>query len=125
MYGFGLCFATGFLVSFCSTFLLWSGQFTTFAILYSFGNIISLLATGFLIGFASQFRKMFDSTRLVATCVFLGSLVLTFISALALQSGILTLLLCLVQYLALIWYSLSYVPFGRDAVKGCFGNLGR
>ncbi|KAI8909623.1 vesicle transport protein [Gorgonomyces haynaldii] len=123
MYGFGICFGVGFLISFLSTFLILSGQLTSFAILYSLGNIISLFATGFLIGFMSQFKKMFDQSRLVATCVFLGILVLTLISAFLIKIIILTLVLCVVQYFALLWYSISYIPFARDMVKSCLGGI--
>uniref|UniRef100_A0AC11E6V8 SFT2 domain containing 2 n=1 Tax=Ovis aries TaxID=9940 RepID=A0AC11E6V8_SHEEP len=32
----------------------------------------------------------------------------------------LALIFCILQSLALTWYSLSYIPFARDAVKKCF-----
>jgi hypothetical protein len=57
--GFGVLFVSGFFVSFLSTFLLISLKLTAFAVLYSIGNIMSLMATGFLIGFASQFKVIF------------------------------------------------------------------
>ena len=96
-YGFGICFGAGFLISFFSTFLLFSGSISAFAILYSLGNIISLTATGFLVGFLAQLKKMFDKSRVIAALVFLGSLIMTLISAFAFKSGILTLILCIVQ----------------------------
>ncbi|KAJ3323916.1 hypothetical protein HDV06_000892 [Boothiomyces sp. JEL0866] len=117
---FGVCFGAGFLISFFATFSLWTAQFGLFAVLYSIGNIISLMATGFLIGFTKQFKKMFDETRRTATIVFLSSLVITLICAFVLQIAILTLIAALVQFLALLWYSLSYIPFARDGVKGMF-----
>ena len=60
-YGFGICFTVGFLISFCSTFLLFGGNVTGFAVLYTIGNIVSLVATGFLTGFFSQFKVSFLS----------------------------------------------------------------
>ena len=39
------------------------------------GNILSLGSTGFLTGFMAQAKGMFKGTRLVATCVYLGSMV--------------------------------------------------
>jgi Got1/Sft2-like family len=96
-YGFGICFAAGFMISFFSTFLLFSGKVSAFAILYSLGNIISLIATGFLVGFVAQLTKMFDKSRVVAALVFIATLILTLISAFAFNSGILTLILCIVQ----------------------------
>lgn len=120
-YGFGICFSVGFLISFISTFLLFGGNMSGFAVLYTIGNIVSLVATGFLTGFLNQFRKMFDATRLTATIAFLTTLILTLVSAFAFQIAVLTLVFCVIQYFALMWYSLSYIPFARDAVKGLVG----
>jgi hypothetical protein len=121
-YGFGIAFSVGFLISFFSTFFLWTGKFSAFAILYSIGNIISLIATGFLVGFGSQVKKMLDPTRMAASIAFLVALVCTLISALVIKIGGLTVLCCVVQYVALLWYCLSYIPFARDMVKNtCLG----
>ena len=53
----------GFIVSFLSTFSLFTGQVVSFAILFTLGNIISLTATGFLIGFMSQFKVLIINAR--------------------------------------------------------------
>ena len=84
---------------------------------------MSLLATGFLTGFITQFKRMFDKSRLMATIIFLGLLVATLVSAFTLKIGFLTLLLCVGQYFALLWYSISYIPFARDMVKSCFSGF--
>lgn len=42
VYGFGACFGIGMLLSFMSTFSLWSGNLTQFAVIYSFGNAVAL-----------------------------------------------------------------------------------
>ena len=55
-YGFGICFGAGFLISFLSTFLLFGGQIGAFAALYTIGNILSLVGTGFLTGFVNQLK---------------------------------------------------------------------
>jgi hypothetical protein len=36
-----------------------------------------LIATGFLVGFVAQLKKMFDETRLISSVVFLGSMAAT------------------------------------------------
>ena len=51
-----------------------------FALLYSIGNILSLGSTGFLTGFARQAKNMFKATRLVATVMYLGCLIMTIVS---------------------------------------------
>jgi hypothetical protein len=66
---------------------------------------------------------MFDPTRLIATCVYLGSILLTLVAALVFKVAALVILCGIVQYLAMIWYALSYVPFARQAVIGCLKGL--
>ena len=64
--------------------LLWPRQsFITianpvkFAFLYSFGNLVSLLATMFLMGPCKQFKNMFDEKRRTASIVYLVALAAT------------------------------------------------
>ena len=99
-----------------------------FASLYSLSNLCGLGATLFVVGPAKQCAKMAEPTRLAASVVYLSSAVLTLVAALKLRSLILTLLFALVQFFALIWYVLSYVPYARTAVSGavssCFGGGG-
>ncbi|KAJ3119047.1 Vesicle transport protein [Phlyctochytrium bullatum] len=104
-YGFGICFGLGFLISILGSISLFFGNIPGFAVLYTFGNIISLLSTGFLIGFLKQFKKMFDKVRIVATLIFLISMVLTLVLAFVLSGAgiILVLICCIFQYLALFW----------------------
>lgn len=60
-YAFGICFGVGTVLSFCSTFLLLTGNQAGFAVLYTIGNIIALIATGFLIGFIAQFKVILNN----------------------------------------------------------------
>ena len=50
----------------------------TFAILYVLGNIIALIATGFLLGPASQCKKMWAETRRYSTAFYLIMLIVVF-----------------------------------------------
>ncbi|KAJ3107363.1 Vesicle transport protein [Phlyctochytrium planicorne] len=121
-YGFGICFGVGFLISILSSISLFFGNVAGFALLYTLGNVVSLLSTGFLVGFLKQFKKMFDSVRIVATLIFLVSMILTIVVAVLLQGpgGLMLVILCCVfQYLALFWYSASYIPFLQDLIKKC------
>jgi len=58
------------------------GNFTAFAVLYTFGNILSLASTGFLVGPLRQLKSMFDPTRVITTIVFLAAMIMTLLSAL-------------------------------------------
>lgn len=95
---------------------------TAFALLYSFGNILALGSTAFLMGPMSQLKKMFDNVRIVATGLYLVTMAATIFFAVKKNVG-LTLLFLLLQMCALVWYSLSYIPYARSAAKKMVGSL--
>ncbi|ESN99935.1 hypothetical protein HELRODRAFT_157395 [Helobdella robusta] len=78
-----------------------------FAVFYSIGNIMALSSTCFLMGPLNQLKKMFAETRIIATMMFLW------------KKTVLAVLFCCLQFLAMAWYSLTYIPYARDAVKKC------
>ncbi|XP_040492117.1 vesicle transport protein SFT2B isoform X4 [Ursus maritimus] len=108
--GFIACFATGIVCSLLGTLLLWVPRkgLYLFAVFYTFGNIASIGSTVFLMGPMKQLKRMFEPTRLIATVMVLWH-----------NKG-LALIFCVLQSLALTWYSLSFIPYARDAVKKCF-----
>jgi len=122
LYGFGICFVTGFVISILSTLCLMSGNIPGFAAMYTIGNIVSLMSTGFLVGFAKQVKTMFAPVRWVASLVFIGTMIGTFLAAFLLGNFLLCLIMCIVQFLALFWYSASYIPYGRTIIKKMFGS---
>ncbi|KAF9975912.1 hypothetical protein BGZ73_000259 [Actinomortierella ambigua] len=85
--------------------------------LYGFG-----ICTAFLIGPMRQLKTMFAPVRMVASIVYIVLLILTLIIAFTLKSLLLCLILCIVQFLALFWYSASYIPYGRAAIKKVVGG---
>jgi hypothetical protein len=121
LYGFVGCLAIGFVLSILGTLMLWIGGLWSFAVLYTLGNIISLVGTGFLIGFFKQVKLMFKPVRVVATLLLFGSIGLVFVAAFVLGNALLCLIFCIVEFLAYTWYSLSYIPYARSAVKGMVG----
>jgi len=117
--GFAICFGLGLFISILGTIMIYTGSTTKFAILYSLGNIVSICSTFFLMGPVAQIKRMFSSSRWLATCLMLFFLVLTIVSAFVWDSGLLVLIFCILQFLAMVWYSLSYIPYARDAIKKC------
>ncbi|KAK2160456.1 hypothetical protein LSH36_133g05049 [Paralvinella palmiformis] len=93
-----------------------------FAVFYSLGNVIALASTCFLMGPINQCKRMFDPNRLIATIIMLVCIALTLCAALWWHIPILAILFCVIQFLAMTWYCLSYIPFARDAIKKCFGS---
>lgn len=50
-------------------------------------------------------------------------LVLTLCAALWWEKKGLAVLFCILQFLSMTWYSLSYIPYARDAVIKCCSSL--
>lgn len=116
--GFIACFIIGILLSFLGSFALFFAHgLTTFAVFYTLGNIVSMASTCFLMGPFNQFKKMFAPTRAIATLVVVVMIVMTLVAALVMKNAGLALLFIIIQSLAMTWYSLSYIPYARDAVK--------
>uniref|UniRef100_A0A8C9N2Q7 Vesicle transport protein n=1 Tax=Serinus canaria TaxID=9135 RepID=A0A8C9N2Q7_SERCA len=107
--GFIACFAIGCLCSILGSCLLWIPKkgLVLFAVFYTLGNIASIGSTMFLMGPMKQLKRMFEPTRLIATIVMLWR-----------KAG-LALLFCILQFFAMAWYSISFIPYARDAVKKC------
>ncbi|XP_064618177.1 vesicle transport protein SFT2B-like [Liolophura sinensis] len=120
---FCFCFVLGVCMSVLGSALLFVGRngLVLFAVFYTLGNMLSLASTCFLMGPLKQVKKMFAQTRIIATILVLVCFVMTLVSAFALKNAALALVFCILQFLALTWYSISYIPFARDAVKKCFG----
>ncbi|KAF0699323.1 Aste57867_10113 [Aphanomyces stellatus] len=130
LYGFVGCFALGYLINFLSTFALLGGSRNgaKFGVLYSIGSLVSLCGSGFLAGPKEQVKSMFQPIRRIATCIYLGSIVLVLVVAITSpQLGLVVLFLAFMQFCAAIWYNASYIPYGRQMIKTfgtkCLGAL--
>ncbi len=107
LYGFLICFALGWLLSFASVgqvSLLVLGRPNNFAVLYSSGNVVSLCSTMFLFGPWKQLKSMFEETRRGSTLVYIGSIAFTLFAAFSLHSIPLVLLSMFVQMVSLYLY---------------------
>lgn len=114
--GLGLLF---FILSWVTMFL---ADYVFFGVLFTLGSLMLLGSTFFLAGPVRQFKSMFNEGRWIASVVYLVSMVLTILCAVLLKSGILVLLMSLIQLGALGWYILSYIPFARDMVKAAISS---
>eukprot|EP00759_Apiculatamorpha_spiralis_P038750 PhF_6_TR37836/c0_g1_i1/m.56318 len=122
-YGFFGCLAVGFFLSILSWIAVFKKEWIMFGVLATISNITALASSCFLAGPWSQIKKMFEETRLIATIIYFIAMILTLVAALALQSGPLTIVACIFQYLAMVWYGLSYIPYARTAVKSIVKGL--
>ncbi|KAM3929924.1 vesicle transport protein SFT2A isoform 2-T2 [Leptodactylus fuscus] len=121
---FAICFVSGVVCSILGSALLFlpSAGIKLFAVFYTIGNIAALASTCFLMGPLKQLKKMFEPTRLIATIVMLLCLICTLCAVFWWQKKGLAVLFCILQFLAMTWYSLSFIPFARDAVIKCFSS---
>ncbi|KAL3050161.1 vesicle transport protein SFT2A [Gymnodraco acuticeps] len=118
---FVICFAGGILCSILGSALLFlPNGMKLFAVFYTLGNIAALSSTCFLMGPLNQLKRMFDPKRLIATIVMLLCLVLTLCAVFWWHKRGLAIIFCIMQFLAMTWYSISYIPFARDAVMKLF-----
>ncbi|XP_075502293.1 uncharacterized protein LOC142540200 isoform X1 [Primulina tabacum] len=115
VYGFAAFLLAGLVCMFLS--LIVFAKPIKFALLFTFGNVLAVGSTALLIGPAQQLRMMLDPVRVYATAIYIGCVVVALICALLIHSKILTIIAIICEIGALIWYSLSYIPFARRMVS--------
>ncbi len=126
--GFGVCFGVGWIVSFLSAVFLprinTSRGAAMFALLYTLGNLISICSSCFLWGPCSQLKAMVECHRIFATCIYFVAMGLTLFCAFYQGPGYTTgarigaVIGCMLfQFCAMVWYTLSFIPFARTIMK--------
>jgi len=124
--GFVLCFLFGGMLSLSALNSLPSlllGNPAPFAFKYTFGNLFSICSSSFLHGPVKQIQDMGAPERRTAALVYVTSLVGTLLSVFVLRIQIISFLFILVQFAALTWYMLSYLPYGQQFFKRCLTRL--
>eukprot|EP00658_Telonema_sp_P-2_P062683 TRINITY_DN51373_c0_g1_i1.p1 TRINITY_DN51373_c0_g1~~TRINITY_DN51373_c0_g1_i1.p1 ORF type:complete len:174 (-),score=37.97 TRINITY_DN51373_c0_g1_i1:258-779(-) len=130
--GFGVCCGLGLLLTLGSFFRFKQciqGDCTSFAVIYTIGNVVAIIGSFFLSGPCKQLKSCFEMGRLCATFTFLFFMTATLVVALVdgIESSTrvpLVILSCICQLVAYVWYCLSYIPFAHtciiSACKGFF-----
>lgn len=129
--------ATLFIMLFCVGWFLvlfspvWSSGIWTFALIYTIGNLCATASGFFLWGPQTQTKYMFAEHRRNATLVYLTCLFLMLLLVICSAgddeiSGftffvIYVLMFC--QICASIWYSASYIPWGRSLLSRMLKSL--
>ena len=127
--GCGSCMVIGYLLSFGSVFrinALLHGNPLPYIITATLGNIVALAGSCFLSGPRAQMKTMFHKRRKLASCGYLGSLVLTI--AFAFRTGMtgqkqVMIFLMACQYISIAAYCLSYVPFIDEILQVLYLRL--
>ncbi|PIA49012.1 hypothetical protein AQUCO_01300098v1 [Aquilegia coerulea] len=121
IYAFAVSMAVGLIFMLLSLVVI--AKPIKFAVLFTMGNILAVGSTAFLLGPAQQGRMMFDSVRVYASAIYIGSVILALICAILIHNKLLTLLVIIIEICALMWYSLSYIPFARRVISNLFIRL--
>ncbi|CAL4966056.1 unnamed protein product [Urochloa decumbens] len=121
IYAFAACLVAGLALMILS-FIVFARPIK-FAVMFTFGNMLAVGSTAFVMGPQKQLRMMFDPVRLYATAIYVGCVVLALIFALWLHDKLLTLIAVICEICALFWYSLSYIPFARRMVSDLMVKL--
>eukprot|EP01118_Nematostelium_gracile_P003888 TRINITY_DN1454_c0_g1_i1.p1 TRINITY_DN1454_c0_g1~~TRINITY_DN1454_c0_g1_i1.p1 ORF type:complete len:166 (-),score=12.07 TRINITY_DN1454_c0_g1_i1:21-518(-) len=123
--GFGVCLGLGLL--FCILAMISLPVVALdpakFAVPYTIGNILAVSATGFLIGPMRQFKLCMKPTRIITSVVFVLAMALTLVAAFVLRLSILVVVAVVIQFCALTWYAMSYIPFARTLCKNCLSSI--
>ncbi|AYU79334.1 Got1/Sft2-like family [Leishmania donovani] len=114
--GFCVLMSLALFSTLMSWFALGMGSYWKYSMLSSLGSFLSMLSTVILMGPSAQLAYMFDEYRFNATVLYIGSMFFAFFVAVIFKSVLLCFLCGVLQYSALVWYSLSYVPYGRETL---------
>ncbi|KAF7021807.1 hypothetical protein CFC21_034698 [Triticum aestivum] len=121
LYAFAACLVAGLALMMLS--LIVFARPIKFALLFTFGNIMAVGSTVFVMGVNKQLRMMLDPVRVYATAIYAGCAVFALIFALLIHDKLLTLIAIICEICALFWYSLSYIPFARRIVSDLMVKL--
>ena len=75
-----------------------------------------------LLGPKRQLRNMTSATRWIAALVYVSAMAVTLVACFLIKGnggGIIVLACVIVQFCAMFWYALSYIPYGRRMFSAC------
>lgn len=101
-----------------------------FGLLWSLGSLLFVLSFGILQGPKKYTLHLISRQRIVFSAVFFGSVLSTLYASIILKSTILTIITGIVEVFAVLYYTVSYFPFGAQTltfftsyVMGWFGGF--
>lgn len=125
LWGCCICTVLAFVISmgsFCKFTELIDGNPIPFVTQYTAGTILATSSTCILYGPVAQAKTMFHSSRFATSIVFLVLMFLIiFLACSSFPIPLLIAALVFLQYLTLTWYSLSFIPWGREFVRHWVG----
>lgn len=120
IFGCACCLILGQLVQFLSFGSMAGvllGHPGKFAFMYTFGNFVMLTASFFFSGPQAQWKKIMAKDRAKTSFAYFSTMILTLTMVFAhpfFGRPLIIMLLVVVQWCALVWYVLSFVPYGHS-----------
>ncbi|GMM29334.1 Sft2 protein [Martiniozyma asiatica (nom. inval.)] len=114
-----VCFALGFFLLPVLTL-----KPRKFVMLWTLGSLLFFLSFGVLQGPMAYIAHLSSKERLPFTVVFVSCVIGTLYSAVVLKSTILSLVMGIVEFMGVLWYTLSYFPFGAQTFAYIAGYVG-
>lgn len=117
--GFLVCALVGVVLVGLGYFFIMTHKIPPFAVTYSLGSVVAIMSTGFLVGPLRQFNAMLEKGRIVFTIIFVLAIVATIVTGV--KKLLIPCVICMVvQVIAFILYSLTYIPVvGHFLRKTC------
>lgn len=94
-----------------------------FAITFSVGSGCLVTSIGFLKGWKDVAASLVTKERLPFTGAYFGSLLGTLYAAMIMHSYVITMCMCGVQILTLVYYIASFIPGGASGAHFIFGSM--
>lgn len=88
-----------------------------FGLLWSLGSLLFVLSFGLLQGPVAYFKHLTSKERLPFTVFFFASVIATIYFSAVKKSTILTLISSILEIIAVIYYTVSYFPFGAQGLR--------
>lgn len=117
--GWLACSIAGWLLSIIVSlvFVLSGFDVVAYALLYSLGQILNIAGSCFLSTPSGHLKDMTKKHRIIPSIVYILSIILTIVIAVATEIRGLVFLFLIIQVFAYYWYTISFIPFGQKIVK--------
>lgn len=92
---------------------------TLMGLVFTCSSIGILLSTFFMVGPKKQWENMMKPQRMVASIIYLCSIVLLLLGVFGIGGKLLMYVFIVIHLCALVWYVLSYIPFAQKCCETC------
>ncbi|KAK6461932.1 Got1/Sft2-like family-domain-containing protein [Scheffersomyces coipomensis] len=116
--GFGCCLAASVLCFVICFFMfpVLALRPRKFALIWTLGSVLFVLSFGILQGPNSYLKHLLSRERILFSTIFFSSILITLYCSIILKNTILTIFASIIEFIAILYYSFSYFPFGATTV---------